>query len=177
MTRSGVRFPFAPPVRVLQLFGPQNGFNFWFLKMHLYRPPAISKTRRNLLIKIRTVDSHVTKSMMSQGQIMGAPVWVIVAMKKFIVNCWNFIFDHNTSPLRHIPDVAMRHYVLQLLGAMWAVSFSLAIGSYTFLAASVIGHTILIGAVAITVATYAAAASRPNLFKSGSGRRHDGEHE
>ncbi len=114
---------------------------------------------------------------MSQGQIMGAPVWVNFAMKKIIVNCWNFIFDHNASPLRHIPDVAMRHYVLQLLGAMWAVSFSLAIGSYTFLAASVIGHTILIGAVAITVATYAAAASRPNLFKSGSGRRHDGEHE
>ena len=94
-----------------------------------------------------------------------------------MINGWNFIFNHEVSPLRHIPDIAMRHYVLQLLGAMWAVSFSLAIGSYTFLAASIIGHTILIGAAAITVATYTAATVKPNLFTSGSGRRHDGEHE
>ena len=98
-------------------------------------------------------------------------------MRQFIVYGWNFIFNHEISPLRHIPDVALRHYVLQALGAMWAVSFSLAIGSYTFLAASVIGHTFLIGAAAITVATYAAATVKPDLFKSGSGRRRDGEHE
>jgi hypothetical protein len=58
-----------------------------------------------------------------------------------------------------------------------AVSFSIAIGSYTFLAASLIGHTVLIGAAAITVATLTAAANNPKLFTSGSGRRNDGEHE
>jgi hypothetical protein len=60
---------------------------------------------------------------------------------------------------------------------MWAVSFSLAIGSYTFLAASLVGHTILIAAVAITVATLATAARGPQVFLRGSGRRADGEHE
>jgi hypothetical protein len=60
---------------------------------------------------------------------------------------------------------------------MWATFFSLAIGSYTFLAASLIGHTILIGAVAITVATLTTAATRPQVFMQGSGRRRDGEHE
>jgi hypothetical protein len=54
--------------------------------------------------------------------------------------------------------------VFQLLGWMWALSFSLAIGSYTFLAINMIGHIVLIGAIAITVATYTTAANRPRLF-------------
>ncbi len=95
----------------------------------------------------------------------------------YIVYAWNFIFNHEVSPLRNIPDVATRHYVLQALGAMWAISFSLAIGSYTFLAASLVGHTVLIAAAAITVATLATAANRPQVFIRNSGRRNDGEHE
>lgn len=90
---------------------------------------------------------------------------------------WNFIFDHEVSPLRNIPDVAMRHYALQVLGAMWAVAASVAIGSYTFLAASLLGHSVLIAAAAITVATLTTAAKKPGVFMRYSGRRHDGEHE
>ena len=85
-------------------------------------------------------------------------------MRKSIVTAWNFLFDHVVSPLRHIPDFTVRHMVLQLLGWMWAIAFSLAIGSYTFLAYSLIGHAILLGAVAITVATYTTAAKRPKTF-------------
>jgi hypothetical protein len=98
-------------------------------------------------------------------------------MRQQIFNGWNFIFNAEVSPLRHIPDVATRHYVLQALGLMWAITFAVAIGSYTILAASIIGHTVLIGAAAITVATYTAAATKPKLFAKGSGRRADGEHE
>jgi hypothetical protein len=58
----------------------------------------------------------------------------------------------------------MRHYILQALGLMWALAFSVALGSYTFMAASVIGHTILIAAAAITVTTWTAATAKPNLF-------------
>ena len=36
-------------------------------------------------------------------------------MKQLVVNGWNFIFDADISPLRNIPDVATRHYVLELL--------------------------------------------------------------
>jgi len=96
--------------------------------------------------------------------------------KNPILYSWNFIFNHEVSPLRNIPDIAIRHYVLQALGLMWALSFSLAIGSYTFLAANIIGHTLLIGAVAITVAVLSTAAAKPELFLRNS-RRHDGEHE
>lgn len=90
---------------------------------------------------------------------------------------WNFIFNHEVSPLRNIPDIATRHYVLQALGFMWAISFAIAIGSYTFLAFSIVGHIVLISAFAITAMLLTAASRKPSLFTIGSGRRHDGEHD
>jgi hypothetical protein len=102
---------------------------------------------------------------------------LIRLVKTFVVQSWNFVFDHNVSPLRHIPDVGIRHYILQVLGIMWAVCFSVAIGSYTFLAYSIVGHSVLIAAAAVTVATFTAAAKRPKLFMRGAGRNSDGEHE
>jgi hypothetical protein len=98
-------------------------------------------------------------------------------MGKLVVHAWDFIFNSDVSPLRHIPDVSTRHYVLQALGAMWVLAFSLAIGSYTFFAFNLIGHIVLIGAAAITIATYTTATIRPRVFGKGSGRRADGEHE
>ena len=102
---------------------------------------------------------------------------MIIHIKTFVVNAWSFVFDHSVSPLRHIPDVGMRHYILQVLGLMWAVSFSVAIGSYTFLAYSILGHAVLIAAAAVTAATFTVAAKRPYLFARSAGRRADGEHE
>lgn len=87
------------------------------------------------------------------------------------------MFDHEVSPLKNIPDIAVRHYVLQILGAMWAAAAAVAIGSYTFFAASLVGHAVLIGAAAITVASLATAAKKPKVFMRFSGRRIDGEHE
>lgn len=102
---------------------------------------------------------------------------MITNNNNYIVYAWNFIFNHEVSPVRNIPDIAIRHYVLQALGLMWAISFSLAIGSYTFLAASLLGHSVLIGAAAITVATLTTAAKKPEMFIRHSGRRLDGEHQ
>ena len=96
---------------------------------------------------------------------------MFTSVRKYVVFCWNFVFNHEVSPLRNIPDVAIRHYVLQALGFMWAVAFAVATGSYTFLAASVIGHTVLIAAAAITVATWTAATAKPELFVRASTRQ------
>ena len=63
---------------------------------------------------------------------------MFMQLRKSVIFCWDFVFNHEVSPLRHIPDVAVRHYVLQLLGFMWAVAFAVAAGSYTFMAVSVI---------------------------------------
>lgn len=94
-----------------------------------------------------------------------------------VVYPWNFIFNHEVSPLRNIPDIATRHYILQALGFMWAVTFAVAIGSYTFLAVSIIGHIILISAFAITAILLTVASKKPILFAFASGRRLDGEHD
>ena len=96
---------------------------------------------------------------------------MVTPVKKFIVFCWDFLFNHEVSPLRHIPNVAMRHYVLQALGLMWAVAFAAASGSYTFMAVSVIGHIVLIAAAAITVATWTAATVKPEIFVRSSVRQ------
>ncbi len=98
-------------------------------------------------------------------------------IRKFVVYCWDFVFNHEVSPVRNIPDVAIRHYILQALGFMWAVAFAVATGSYTFLAWSVVGHTVLIAAATITVATWTAATVKPQLFTRGLGRGAGGEHE
>lgn len=87
-------------------------------------------------------------------------------MRNTVVYMWEYIFDHEKSPLRNISDFGVRHMVFQLLGWMWALSFSIAIGSYTVMAVSMMGHAVLIGAAAITVATYTAATKRPQLFMS-----------
>ena len=72
------------------------------------------------------------------------------------------------SPLRHIPDVAVRHYILQALGLMWALPFAVVTRGHTFMALSVIGHTVLIAAAAITVLTWTTATLKPGLFLRGS---------
>jgi hypothetical protein len=51
------------------------------------------------------------------------------SIRKFVFYIWNFIFNHEVSPVRNIPDVAVRHYILQVLGFMWAICFSIALGS------------------------------------------------
>ena len=98
-------------------------------------------------------------------------------IRNIVVSCWDFVFNHEVSPVRNIPDVAIRHNILQALGLIWAVAFAVATGSYSFLAWSMLGHTVLIAAAAITVATWAAATVKPQLFTRLLGRGAGGEHE
>lgn len=98
------------------------------------------------------------------------------SIRKFLVYLWNFIFNHEVSPLKNIPDVAVRHYVLQILGFMWAICFSVALGSYTVFTASLVGHIVLIAAMAVTVATWTTAKVKPSVFVRSVGRSPDGEH-
>ena len=99
------------------------------------------------------------------------------SIRRLVVYCWDFVFNHEVSPLRNIPDIAIRHYVLQALGLMWTLSFAVATGSYTFMAVSMIGHVVLIAAAAITVATWTAATAKPELFLLGSARQDQGSDE
>ena len=101
-------------------------------------------------------------------------------MREFIYDSWNYIFDHEKSPLKNIPDITVRHMVLQMLAYMWVVAFAIFIGSLNGIVWSLLGHIALITAVTVTVATYKTAETNPEtvIRMVGSlGRTRDGEHE
>ena len=98
-------------------------------------------------------------------------------MRSFVVSAWRFIFDHDFSPLRHIPDVGVRHMVFQLLAWMWSIVFGISVGSYFAFGISIVAHILLIAAAAITVATYSTATIRPTAFVRSLGRNPSGEHD
>ena len=75
--------------------------------------------------------------------------------------------DYKHNPLRHIPDLQVRHMVMQILAFMWALAFSLFImQNLFFFGVSAIGHVALIAAVVITVGTFKVAEKRPYMFGS-----------
>lgn len=100
-------------------------------------------------------------------------------LKYGVVYPWNFIFNHEVSPLRHIPDISTRHYVLQALAFMWVVAFSVAVGNAMFFYINFLAHAALIGAATVTIMTLTTATVKPELFakKAGWGRSPTGEHE
>ena len=74
--------------------------------------------------------------------------------------------DANINPLRHIPDINVRHMVLQVLAWMWCIAFSMYFTSIWLFGITTIAHMILLSAVAFTVLTFETAKSNPRFFGS-----------
>ena len=75
--------------------------------------------------------------------------------------------DYKRNPLRHIPDLQVRHMVMQILAFIWALAFSLfIIDNVWFFGVSALGHVAIISAVVITVGTFKVAEKRPYMFGS-----------
>ena len=86
-------------------------------------------------------------------------------MREFIYNSWNGVMDYKHNPLKHIPDLQVRHMVMQVLAFMWALVFSLFVAQNTFLfGVSALGHVAVIAAIVITVGTFKVAEKRPYMF-------------
>lgn len=96
-------------------------------------------------------------------------------MRAFIFSCWSVVMDHNYNPLRNIPDLNTRHMIMQVLAWMWCIVFGIIVGSMWAGLYSMIAHSLLLGAAAITVATFEIAKRKPYGFYSGRGL--GGEHE
>ena len=58
-------------------------------------------------------------------------------MREWVYDCWNHIMDAEVNPLRHIPDLQVRHMIMQILAFMWSSVFALLI--ITFLTAPSLG--------------------------------------
>jgi hypothetical protein len=98
-------------------------------------------------------------------------------MIRFVHDSWNVVMDHKKNPLSNIPDFSTRHMIMQVLAWMWCIVFAIIVGSMWAGVFSMMLHTLLLGAVAITVATFETANRKPNVFGSYSGRGDGGEHE
>ncbi len=87
-------------------------------------------------------------------------------MRQFIVDSWNSVMNADYNPLKKIPDLQVRHLVLQLLAWMWCVAFSLYFGSWLLLGITFVSHLIIILAIVVTVATFTIT-ERTYNFKGG----------
>jgi len=85
-------------------------------------------------------------------------------VKKTIVDNWNFIMNHNKNPLKNIPDTNTRHMIMQILAWMWCIVFSMYFSSMWIFGITTIAHIFILGAIAITVATFETAKRKPSIF-------------
>ena len=93
-------------------------------------------------------------------------------MRAWIYDCWNHIMDAEVNPLRHIPDLQVRHMVMQILAFMWSGVFSLYIvdSLYVF-GITAIAHALLIAAIVVTAYVFYTAKNKPQVFDAKSGKK------
>ena len=88
-------------------------------------------------------------------------------MRKFVYDAWNSIMDHNLNPLRHIPDLQVRHMVMQILAFMWSAIFALQSANVMLnFTISSIAHIVFVAGGVITVGTFKVAEKQPWRFGS-----------
>ena len=85
-------------------------------------------------------------------------------MQKLIFDNWSFVMNHNKNPLKNIPDTNTRHMIMQILAWMWCIVFSFYFSSMWIFGITTVLHILLLGAIAITVATFETAKRKPNFF-------------
>ena len=104
----------------------------------------------------------------------------VISMREWIYDCWNSVMDSEKNPLSVIPDFSTRHMIMQVLAWMWCIAFAIIVGSMWAGVISMFAHTVLLGAIAITVATFETAKRKPSAFVRDNiinARAPGGEHE
>jgi len=100
----------------------------------------------------------------------------IYPMRSFIVNSWNAVMNSDYNPLSAIPHTGTRHMVMQVLAWMWVIVFTISTGTWAYVGINFIAHSLILGAIVITVGTFETAKRKPEYF-GGFGRGNGGEHE
>ena len=104
----------------------------------------------------------------------------VLPVREWIYSNWNSFMDHERNPLRHIPHTNTRHMIMQVLAWMWCITFAFIVGSMWAGVVSMMIHVVLLGAIAVTVATFETAKRKPQFFVRDNrinSRAPGGEHE
>ena len=88
----------------------------------------------------------------------------VFSMREWTCDMWNVIMDSKHNPLRNIPDLQVRHLVMQVLAWMWCITFSMYFSSMWMFGITAIAHAILIAAIVVTVSTFTTASLNPIFF-------------
>jgi len=76
-------------------------------------------------------------------------------IREWVVDAWNGIMNYERNPLRHIPDLQVRHMVMQVLAFMWSAVFAILIADSVFaFGVSAIAHVVFVAAVVVTIGTF-----------------------
>ena len=75
-------------------------------------------------------------------------------MSEFVKDSWSGIMIRDNTPLKHIPNLMVRHMIFQILAWMWCIIFSAALGSFVVFGVSLIAHVLLISGITITYSTF-----------------------
>lgn len=70
-----------------------------------------------------------------------------------VKTAWDSVMNERRNPLRSFP-LMTAHMMMQILAWMWSVIFSVAVGSYVVFGVSVVGHTLIIAGIVITLAVF-----------------------
>ena len=141
-----------------------------------FRDGKVSKVFDNLYNAIDykdTVDAHYPNKLIFEKGVY--------PMKETVVNSWNVVMDADVNPLRHIPDLQVRHMVLQVLAWMWCIVFSMYMGSLFVMGVTMVAHALILAAIVVTVGTFEVAKNNPKFFMPRdniiNSRGPGGEHE
>jgi len=77
-------------------------------------------------------------------------------MRQYIVDSWNAVMNFDYNPLKNIPDLQVRHMVMQILAWMWCIAFSMYFTSMWIFGITAIAHMFIISAIVVTVGTFSA---------------------
>ncbi len=80
-------------------------------------------------------------------------------MKDQLALTWNSVMDSHLNPLRNIP-LAARHWLMQVLGWMWSMIFSLSFLSIYAFGYVWLSHALVIAGVFITISVFKQAERR-----------------
>ena len=89
-------------------------------------------------------------------------------MIKFVHDSWEGVMNMDKNPLRHIPDLQVRHLTIQILAWMWCITFSLYFGSFVVFGYTAAAHFIFILAIVITVGVFKASEKRKYYHHDGT---------
>ena len=74
-------------------------------------------------------------------------------MKSFVISCWYSVMDSRYNPLKDA-NLASQHYVMQVLGWMWTMIFSVSFLSILQFGILWIAHLLAIAGIFLTMAAF-----------------------